>query len=55
MNRDLELEHLRIIRQPNGSYLVEDNHTKLGTRLNGELIQGPARLKDGDVIKLINR
>jgi pSer/pThr/pTyr-binding forkhead associated (FHA) protein len=52
MNRELEAEHARIVRQPNGSYTLEDNHTTLGTRLNGELIQGAVRLKDGDVVKL---
>jgi hypothetical protein len=51
MNKDLESEHLRIIRQANGSYLVEDNHSKLGTRLNNQPVQSPSALKDGDVIK----
>ena len=52
MNRDLELQHVKIIRRPNGSYAVEDNQTRLGTRLNNQPLQGQAVLKDGDVIKL---
>jgi hypothetical protein len=36
MNAELESEHVRIIRQPNGSYVVEDNHSRLGTRLNNQ-------------------
>jgi hypothetical protein len=51
MNRDLESEHVKIARQANGSYLVEDNHSKLGTRLNNQPLLHPAVLKDGDVIK----
>ena len=50
-NRDLESEHVKIARQANGSYLVEDNHSKLGTRLNNQPLLHPAVLKDGDVIK----
>ncbi|HUY90391.1 MAG TPA: FHA domain-containing protein [Pirellulales bacterium] len=52
MNRELESEHVKITRQANGAYLVEDNHTKLGTRLNNQPLLQPAVLKDGDVIKL---
>ena len=50
--KDLESEHLRIVRQPDGVYQVEDNHSRLGTRLNGQVIQGPTPLTDGDLIKL---
>jgi hypothetical protein len=50
-NRELESEHVKLARQANGSYVVEDNHSKLGTRLNNQPLLHPAVLKDGDVIK----
>lgn len=49
---DLELEHLRIVRQPDGRYVAEDNHTRVGTLINRERIHGPVVLQDGDLIKL---
>lgn len=52
MSQDLELEHARLTRQPNGSFALVDNQTRLGTRLNGQPIQSTVVLKDGDVIKL---
>lgn len=52
MNAGMESEHVRIIRQVNGSYVVEDNHSKLGSRLNNQPLTQPTTLKDGDVIKL---
>jgi hypothetical protein len=51
LNKELEPEHVRITRQPNGVFVVEDNHTKLGTRLNNQPLQHPTPLKNGDVIK----
>jgi hypothetical protein len=51
MNRDVEAEHVTITRRADGSYVVEDNHTRLGTRLNNQPLQGQAVLKNGDVIK----
>lgn len=51
MNAELESEHVRIERQANGSYVVEDNHTRLGTRLNNQPLTAAAMLKNGDVIK----
>ena len=50
--RDVESEHARIIRGPDGHFVLEDNHTQSGTRLNNRPIQGPVRLSDGDIIKL---
>ncbi len=50
-NADLDLEHVRIVRQPNGGYLLEDNNSRLGTHLNGQRITGPTSLKDQDLIK----
>ncbi|HVC94537.1 MAG TPA: FHA domain-containing protein [Pirellulales bacterium] len=52
MNAELESEHTRISRQADGSYVVEDNHSRLGTRLNSQTLSAPTALKDGDVIKL---
>jgi hypothetical protein len=51
-NKDLEAEHLAIRRMPDGSYCLEDNHSKLGTRLNSQPVAGPTPLQDGDVIRL---
>ena len=51
-NQDLELDHVRIVLQADGTFLVEDNHSRIGTRLNNQPLQYPMRLKDGDVIKL---
>jgi hypothetical protein len=51
MNAGVESEHVRIIRQANGSFVVEDNHSKSGTRLNNQPLTQPAMLNDGDVIK----
>jgi hypothetical protein len=51
-NTELSTEHLRILRQTNGSFVLEDNKSKLGTRLNGQIIQGPMTLQDADLIKL---
>ena len=50
--RDLEAEHARITRQTDGQFLLEDNHSRLGTRLNGQPVQAATPLKDGDLIKL---
>ncbi len=51
-NKDLEAEHLTIRRMPDGSYCLEDNHSKQGTRLNSQAVAGPTPLKDGDIIRL---
>jgi hypothetical protein len=51
-NKDLEAEHLMIRRMPDGSYCLEDNHSKLGTRLNSQPLSGLMPLQDGDVIRL---
>jgi hypothetical protein len=50
--RDLESEHLKISRQPDGQYVVEDNHSRIGTSINGARIRGRMTLHDGDLIKL---
>jgi hypothetical protein len=50
--RDLENEHLRISRQGDGGFVIEDNHSRAGTFLNGQRLDRPALLRDGDLIKL---
>ncbi|HVW35776.1 MAG TPA: FHA domain-containing protein [Pirellulales bacterium] len=50
-NRDLESEHVKIMRQAGGAFVVEDNHSRLGVRLNNQPLMHPTTLKDGDVIK----
>jgi len=50
--KDLESEHSEVARQPDGTYVLRDKDSRIGTRLNGERIDGPARLTDGDLIKL---
>lgn len=51
-NLTLEGQHIKISRQPNGVYQVEDNNTKLGSYLNSKPLQSAVELADGDVIKL---
>lgn len=51
MNAGIKSEHVRIIRQSNGAFVLEDNQSKLGTRLNNSPVAQPTPLKDGDVIK----
>jgi hypothetical protein len=50
--RDIETEHARITRRPDGGYTIEDAGSRLGTRVNNRLIAGPVALADGDLIKL---
>jgi pSer/pThr/pTyr-binding forkhead associated (FHA) protein len=49
---ELEPEHARIIRQPNGQYSIGDNGTRIGTLVNSQPIQGHVVLRDTDLIKL---
>ena len=50
--RDLDAEHARIIRRPDGQFILEDNRSRLGTRLNGQPVETATPLKNGDLIKL---
>lgn len=50
--KDLESEHSEVVRQPDGNYLIRDKGSRIGTRLNGQLIADEAQLADGDIIKL---
>ena len=50
--RDLESEHATITRDRDGSFSIQDNHSRLGTLLNGQAVGGATPLSDGDLIKL---
>lgn len=50
--KGVEPIHLRILRQPDGRYLLEDNKSRTGTMLNGNRIDGPVALANGDLIEL---
>src|SRR5207248_686670 len=47
-----EPTHLKITKQPDGRYLLEDNKSRSGTFVNGQPIMGPTPLSDGDAIQL---
>jgi pSer/pThr/pTyr-binding forkhead associated (FHA) protein len=49
---DLEPEHVRISRRPDGQYVAEENETRVGTLVNSQPMHGPVVLRDGDRIKL---
>ncbi len=49
--RDLESEHVRITRHPDGQYVVEDIGSRVGTTLNGQQVSGAEAIDDGDLIK----
>jgi hypothetical protein len=54
--RGVEPIHLRIRRQKDGTYVLADNGSRGGTRLNGRPVDGPTELQDGDLIQLgVNR
>jgi hypothetical protein len=56
-NADLDVEHFRILRQGNGNFVIEDNHSKLGVSVRSEgannydSVRQPRELRDGDVIR----
>ena len=50
--RDIESEHAQITRTSDGGYAIEDNHSRIGTLVNGKPIHGAAGLADGDLIRL---
>jgi hypothetical protein len=50
--RDLDSEHARIVRQSSGQFVLEDLGSRLGTSLNGQPIQRPTPLADGDLLRL---
>ncbi len=50
--KGVEPVHLRILRQADGSYLLEDNHSRTGTFVNGQAVQQPVVLRNNDAIQL---
>lgn len=50
--KGVEPTHLRILRQENGAFVLQDNNTRTGTFLNGQKVDGVALLKDNDAIQL---
>jgi hypothetical protein len=50
-NKDVELDHLRILKRSDSRYVLEDNNSKMGTRVNGTRVTGQVVLKDGDLIQ----
>ncbi len=49
--KGVEPTHLKITKQPDGRFMLEDNQSRGGTLLNGEKIAQPTMLKDGDAIQ----
>jgi FHA domain len=49
--KGVEPIHLKISKQKDGGYFLEDNQSRTGTLLNGTPISGPTPLKDGDAIQ----
>jgi len=49
--KDVEPTHLKITRQEDGRYVLEDNQSRKGTLLNGKPVAGPMPLSDGDAIQ----
>src|SRR5262245_2812750 len=43
-SKNVEHEHARIVLQKDGSYVLEDIHSKIGTILNKKVIDGPTVL-----------
>lgn len=49
--RNVSRRHARLVRN-NGSILIEDLGSYNGVRVNGEKIQGPTRIKEGDLVEI---
>jgi len=52
MNKDVALEHAKVIRQGDGGFVLEDLNAGPRIALNRQPLVSPTRLSDGDVIKL---
>jgi hypothetical protein len=50
--KGVEPIHLRILRRPEGGFLLQDNNSRTGTQLNGKRIETPVLLRNGDMIQL---
>src|SRR5262249_45960515 len=42
--KGVEPRHVRIVRHPDGKYVVMDNNSRTGTKVNGHPLAGPAFL-----------
>lgn len=51
-SRDVETEHAWITRRSDGTFVVEDRSSRVGTFLNGQRLLGPAVLANGDLLRL---
>ena len=49
--KGVEPVHVKITKQKEGGYVLEDNQSRTGTLLNGQKVNGPTMLNDGDSIK----
>ena len=49
--KGVEPIHLKITKQKEGGYLLEDNRSRGGTLLNGQPVSEPAQLQDDDTIQ----
>ncbi len=49
---EVELEHAHIIRQSGGQFLLVDNNSRTGVRVNNVRVNGSVILKQGDTIKI---
>lgn len=52
LDRMVSKEHAEILLEPDGRYMLYDLHSRNGTLVNGQLINAPVRLIDGDEIEL---
>jgi hypothetical protein len=50
--KGVEPIHTTIERTPQGTYVVSDRQSRTGTLLNGAPLDGPHRLRDGDIIQI---
>jgi len=50
--KGVEPVHLRITRRNDGSFLLQDNHSRTGTFVNGRQVQGEVVLRNDDMIQL---
>ena len=48
--KGVEPIHLKISKQADGRFVLEDNQSRTGTKLNGQPIAEPTPIKDGDAI-----
>lgn len=49
---ELEAEHARIERKADGSFVIDDLDSRLGTLVNRRPIEGTTPLEDGDLVRL---